>query len=45
VTAAVIAARRKLRRRAVDLMIAATAIVAETPLYDKSDVSSAWITS
>ena len=33
VTAAVIAAGRKPRRRAVDLMIAATAIVAELPLY------------
>jgi predicted nucleic acid-binding protein len=33
VTAAVIAARRKPRRRAVDLMIAATAIAAELPLY------------
>jgi predicted nucleic acid-binding protein len=33
VTAAVIAAGRKPRRRAADLMIAATAIVAELPLY------------
>ncbi|HWM98391.1 MAG TPA: VapC toxin family PIN domain ribonuclease, partial [Streptosporangiaceae bacterium] len=33
VTAAVIAAGRKPRRTAVDLMIAATAIVAELPLY------------
>jgi predicted nucleic acid-binding protein len=33
VTAAVIAAGRKPRRRAVDLMIAATAIAAELPLY------------
>jgi len=33
VTAAVVAAGRKPRRRAVDLMIAATAIVAELPLY------------
>ena len=33
VTAAVIAAGRKPRRRAVDLMIAATAITAELPLY------------
>ena len=33
VTAAVIAAGRKPRRRAVDLMIAATAIVAELPLH------------
>jgi predicted nucleic acid-binding protein len=33
VTAAVIAAGRKTRRRAVDLMIAATAITAELPLY------------
>jgi predicted nucleic acid-binding protein len=33
VTAAVIGAGRKPRRRAVDLMIAATAIVAELPLY------------
>ena len=33
VTAAVIAADRKPRRRAADLMIAATAIVAEVPLY------------
>jgi predicted nucleic acid-binding protein len=33
VTAAVIAADRKPRRRAVDLMIAATAIAAELPLY------------
>jgi predicted nucleic acid-binding protein len=33
VTAAVIAVGRKPRRRAVDLMIAATAIVAELPLY------------
>src|SRR6266705_6058462 len=33
VTAAVIAAGRKPRRRAADLMIAATAIAAELPLY------------
>jgi len=33
VTAAVVAAGRKPRRRAVDLMIAATAIAAELPLY------------
>ena len=33
VTAAVIGAGRKPRRRAVDLMIAATAIAAELPLY------------
>jgi predicted nucleic acid-binding protein len=33
VTAAAIAAGRKPRRRAVDLMIAATAIAAELPLY------------
>ena len=33
VTAAVIAAGRKPRRRAVDLMIVATAIAAELPLY------------
>jgi len=33
VTAAVIAVGRKPRRRAVDLMIAATAIAAELPLY------------
>ena len=33
VTAAVIAAGRKPRRRVVDLMIAATAIAAELPLY------------
>jgi predicted nucleic acid-binding protein len=33
VTAAVIAAGRKPRRRVADLMIAATAIVAELPLY------------
>jgi predicted nucleic acid-binding protein len=33
VTAAVISAGRKPRRRAVDLMIAATAIAAELPLY------------
>jgi predicted nucleic acid-binding protein len=33
VTAAVIGAGRKPRRRAVDLMIAATAITAELPLY------------
>jgi predicted nucleic acid-binding protein len=33
VTAAVIAVSRKPRRKAVDLMIAATAIVAELPLY------------
>lgn len=33
VTAAVVAAGRKPRRRAVDLMIAATAITAELPLY------------
>lgn len=33
VTAAVVAAGRKPRRRAVDLMIAATAIVANLPLY------------
>jgi predicted nucleic acid-binding protein len=33
VTAAVIAAGRKPRRRAVDLMIAATAIAADLPLY------------
>jgi predicted nucleic acid-binding protein len=33
VTAVVIAAGRKPRRRAVDLMIAATAIAAELPLY------------
>ena len=33
VTAAVIAAGRKPHRRAVDLMIAATAIAAELPLY------------
>ena len=32
-TAAVVAAGRKPRRRAVDLMIAATAIAAELPLY------------
>ena len=33
VTAAVIGAGRKTRRRAVDLMVAATAIAAELPLY------------
>jgi predicted nucleic acid-binding protein len=33
VTAAVVAASRRPRRRAVDLMIAATAIAAELPLY------------
>jgi predicted nucleic acid-binding protein len=33
VTAAVVSARRKPRRRAVDLMIAATAIAAGLPLY------------
>jgi hypothetical protein len=45
VTAAVIGAGRKPRRRAVDLMIAATAIAAELPLYTTNpDDFAAWNT-
>ena len=46
VTAAVIAAGRKPRRRAVDLMIVATAIAASSPCTRQIPViSQAWITS